>query len=393
MIQARYDIAREATRSSLTASASGRSTLTDRLDRVLLHPVFGTMIFVAIMAAVFQSVFAWAAPMMDGIEALVGILQEAAQSVLPTGALQDLLVHGVIGGVGNVIVFVPQIGILFAFIALLEDSGYLARAAFISDRWMARIGLHGRAFVPLLSGFACAVPAIMATRSIESRRDRLVTILVAPLVSCSARLPVYTLIIAALFAADARVVGVFTLGGLLMLAMYALSLAFTIGVAFVLKRTVLKSPTPPLVLELPPYRRPELSNVLLRAYERCMVFVRDAGTVILACSIVLWALLYFPRDAPMPPALQQEVAALEQAEAAGNDDPALAATRERVDAQMQGARIRNSFAGRIGRGIDTDHRAARLRLEDRHRPARVVRRPRGLRLDDGSRLRRRRRRR
>ena len=363
IIEARYERARKATAAALTKPRDAAPDFTDRVDRYLLHPVFGTLIFLGVMALVFQSIFAWADPLMGAIESLVAAAQGVAQANLPDGALRDLLVDGILGGVGNVIVFVPQIAILFALIAALDDSGYLARAAFISDRLMARVGLHGRAFMPLLSGFACAIPAIMATRSIESRRDRIVTILIAPLVSCSARLPVYTLIIASLFAADERVAGIFTVGGLLMLSMYVLSLVFTIGVAFILKRTVLASPTPPLVLELPPYRRPEIGSVLRRAYERCLVFVRDAGTVILACSIVLWALLYFPRDVPLPIDQQAEARILGDAYRASiakvRDPKKIERAKERhklalatLDARVEAARTHNSFAGRIGRTIE-----------------------------------------
>ncbi len=363
IIEARYAVARTAAAHAYPKTGVLGANLTDRLDRVLLHPIFGTMVFVVVMAVVFQSVFAWAEPVMGAIEWGVGSLQSLALAYLPEGALRDLLVQGVIGGVGNIIVFVPQIAILFSFIAVLEDSGYLARAAFISDRLMARVGLHGRAFVPLLSGFACAVPAIMATRAIESRRDRIVTILVAPLVSCSARLPVYTLLIAALFAADQKIAGVFTVGGLMMLGMYGLSLVFTVGAAFVMKRTILASPTPPLVLELPPYRRPEVGSVLRRAYERCALFVRDAGTVILACSIVLWALLYFPRNAPVSLDRTQEAAAVEAAYRTAITDERgvehvarMTEARDRalaqLDAQIEAERIQNSYAGKIGRAIE-----------------------------------------
>ncbi len=363
VIEARYDLARKAAQRAKVAPGDGEPDFTDRVDRYLLHPVIGTFVFFAVMAFVFQSIFAWSDPLMGAIEGGVGAVQGVVQATLPDGAIRDLLVDGVVGGVGNVIVFVPQIAILFALIAVLEDSGYLARAAFISDRVMARVGLHGRAFMPLLSGFACAVPAIMATRAIETRRDRLVTILVAPLVSCSARLPVYTLIIAALFAADQTVAGVFTVGGLMMLTMYLLSMVFTIGVAFILKRTILASPTPPLVLELPPYRRPEIGSVLRRAYERCMVFVRDAGTVILACSVVLWALLYFPREVDLPFDPQLEALKLQHARKAAvtrqRDPAAIERAQERyeraianLDARVEAARVHGSFAGRIGRTME-----------------------------------------
>ncbi|MBK6688019.1 MAG: ferrous iron transport protein B [Deltaproteobacteria bacterium] len=344
VIAARYQRTREISAQSTQRSRPVERDLTDRLDNVLLHPLGGPLVFFAVMAVLFQSIFAWAEPLMGLIESGVGLVQEQVAVLLPEGALRDLLIDGAIGGAGNVIVFVPQIGILFAFLAILEDSGYLARAAFISDRLMARIGLHGRAFVPLLSGFACAIPAVMATRVIESRRDRLVTILVTPLVSCSARLPVYTLIIASLFASDERVLGVFSKGGLLMLSMYGLSILVTIGAAFVLKRTLLKSPTPPLVLELPPYRIPALSSVVRRVVERCVVFIRDAGTVIMLLSIVLWALLYFPREVELPPALLAQQAAL------SNETPE--EQRTAVEAEVRAERLRQSIAGRIGHTIE-----------------------------------------
>jgi len=272
------------------------SSTSDTLDRWLLDPWVGTAIFAVVMFALFQSLFAWADPLITAIEEAVAALQNLAGSTLPEGALADLLVDGIVGGVGNVVVFVPQIGLLFLFLAVLEDSGYLARAAYLADRFMARVGLHGKAFVPLLSGFACAVPAIMAARGIESRKDRLVTMLVTPLMSCSARLPVYALLIGALFAG--QTVGPLSMGGLLLFGLYLLSVATAVAVAFVLKQTILSSPTPALVLELPSYRWPRPQDVARRVGERCWVFIRDAGSIILAISIVMWALLYFPRATP-----------------------------------------------------------------------------------------------
>lgn len=349
MIESRYAVARAiADKAMGPTRGTADPTTTDRLDSVLLHPVGGVLVFLAVMGLLFQSVFAWSDPLMGLIETGVGLCQDLVHRTLPSGALADLLADGVVGGVGNVVVFVPQIAFLFAFIAILEDSGYLARAAFISDRLMSRIGLHGRAFVPLLSGFACAVPAIMATRTIESRRDRLVTILVTPLVSCSARLPIYTVLIAALFSADRTVLGVFSVGGLMMLGLYVASIVFTIGVAFVLKRTVLRSPTPPLVLELPPYRRPELRSVLGRMADRCWVFVKDAGTVILACSMVLWALLYFPSQVPDDFRLEARRAEIRATLSGDTRTEALA----ELEAAAETARVENSIAGRLGRALE-----------------------------------------
>ncbi len=363
VIQGRYEIANQVTAAGLVRDDDPPTSATDRIDRILLHPILGVVVFVAMMALLFQSLFAWADPLMSAIEGGVGWLQGLAGDALPQGALRDLFVDGVIGGVGNVVVFVPQIAILFLFISVLEDSGYLARAAFISDRLMAKAGLHGRAFVPLLSGFACAIPAVMAARSIENRRDRLVTILVLPLVSCSARLPVYTLIIASLFASERTVAGIFTVGGLMMFSMYFLSVLITIAVASILKRTLLSSPTPPLVLELPPYRWPEPMAVTRRVYERCKVFVRDAGTVILALSVVLWAMMYFPRTAEhsFDPAVETQRidAVLASAMAHTSDGEGVKKLEARharsiagLHSRMEAERLEQSIAGRVGKAME-----------------------------------------
>jgi ferrous iron transport protein B len=276
-----------------------------RIDRVLTHRVWGLLIFVLVMAALFQSIFSWAEPLMGVIEGGIAWLSGQAKELLGPGVFTDLLTEGVIAGVGNVLVFVPQIALLFLFIGLLEDTGYMARAAFLIDRLMARVGLHGKAFVPLLSGYACAIPAILGTRTISSFRDRLVTIMMIPFMSCSARLPVYVLLISALFASDARV-GPFSQASLVLLLMYALSTVSALAVGAIYKRTILRSPTPPLVLELPPYRLPRLRNTLLHVYDRTKDFVRDAGTVILAMTVVLWALLSFPKP-PEPPSEQDPI--------------------------------------------------------------------------------------
>jgi len=265
-----------------------------RIDRVLTHRVWGLLIFVLVMASLFQSIFSWAEPLMGVIEAGITWLSAHTKALLGPGLFTDLVTEGVIAGVGNVLVFVPQIALLFLFIGLLEDTGYMARAAFLIDRLMARVGLHGKAFVPLLSGYACAIPAILGTRTISSFRDRLVTIMMIPFMSCSARLPVYVLLISALFDGEARV-GPFSQASLVLLLMYALSTVSALAVGAIYKRTLLRSPTPPLVLELPPYRLPRLRDTLLHVYDRTADFVRDAGTVILAMTVVLWALLSFPR--------------------------------------------------------------------------------------------------
>jgi len=246
------------------------------------------------MALVFQAVFTWATPLMDGIEGLIGAAGERVGALIPEGDLRSLVVDGLFAGVGSVLVFLPQICILFAFIGLLEDSGYMARAAFLMDRLMRRVGLHGRSFIPMLSGYACAVPGIMATRTIESPKDRLATIMVVPMMSCSARLPIYTLLIGA-FVPPLTIAGLFDLQGLTMLAMYLLGTVSALGVAAIFKRTLLRGPVRPMILELPPYRLPSARTLAISASQRALLFLRRAGTVILALSIVLWALATYPK--------------------------------------------------------------------------------------------------
>ncbi|MBS0659694.1 MAG: ferrous iron transport protein B [Verrucomicrobia bacterium] len=269
-------------------SAQERS---DRIDAVLIHPLWGWAFFLGLMALLFVSMFSFASFPMDGIK---WVFEQAGAKVgplLPAGDLRSLIVEGIIAGVGSVVVFLPQILILFLFIGLLEDSGYMARAAFLMDRLMGRVGLHGKSFVPLLSCYACAVPGIMATRTIENPNDRLVTILIAPFMSCSARLPVYALMIATLFAGEASAL---QQGGIL-LAMYTLGTLTAFAFAWLFKRTLLKAPRSPLILELPPYRRPSLATVVHGLRGRAAAFLKRAGTVIVALSVVLWALAYYPR--------------------------------------------------------------------------------------------------
>jgi len=274
---------------------------TRRLDSVFLHPVAGPLIFIGVVIVVFQTMFNAARPLMDGVTSLVAWTGTAVLGRLPEGVIRSLLVEGVWSGVGSVVVFLPQILLLFFFLGLLEDSGYLARAALIADRTMAKVGLQGKSFIPLLSAYACAVPAVMATRTIESRRDRIATILIAPFMTCSARLPVYTLIIAA-FIPERPVLGPF-LGtrAAAMLGLYLLGFLAAFGTARALKSSVLKSERTPFVLEMPPYRMPTARQVALRLYDRGKVFLRRAGTVILGVSVGLWVLAHVPlRNGEMP---------------------------------------------------------------------------------------------
>lgn len=349
LVEARYaridDVVRDVLRSLGTGSR--RPPIGDRLDQLLTHRVWGLVVFAAVMAVVFQALFSWSEPMMGWVEAGVGAAQGAVLSTMPQGTLRDLLVEGVIGGVGNVVVFVPQIALLFLFIGFLEDSGYLARVAFVIDRVMGGVGLHGRAFVPMLSGFACAVPAVMATRTLESRRDRLLTMLVVPLTSCSARLPVYVLLTAAVFGASARI-GFVSVGAVVLFSMYTLSVIGALVAATVLRRTVLRGPRPTLVLELPSYRLPVWSDLLRSTWQRVKSFLVDAGTIILAMTILLWALLSYPVD----PERMEAFDRAEATAAATLEGEALDARLAALDAERASAQLRHSFAGRLGRTIE-----------------------------------------
>jgi ferrous iron transport protein B len=266
---------------------------TTRLDRVLLHPVGGLVVLLAILFLMFQAVFTWATPAMDLIDAGFAQLGTLVHATLPPGMLRSLIADGIISGVGSVIVFLPQIVILFFFINLLEDFGYMARAAFLMDRVIGVAGLHGRAFIPLLSSFACAIPGIMATRVIDSRRDRLATILVAPLMTCSARIPVYTLIISA-FVPQRTVGGLVDLQGLVMFGLYAAGIFSAFAVAFVLRRLLWHGAVEPFLMELPAYKLPNLRNILLGVLLRARIFLRRAGTIILAMMVLIWFLSTVP---------------------------------------------------------------------------------------------------
>jgi len=270
----------------------------DQIDRVVMHPLLGVLLLMAVMFSMFQAVFAWAAPLMDGITATITYLGGMVAAAMPPSALRSLLVDGFFAGVGSVIVFLPQILILFAFILALEDSGYLPRAAFLLDRLMRGLGLSGRAFIPLLSSFACAVPGIMATRTIPDPRERLITIMVAPLMTCSARLPVYALMIGAFIPRQA-VLGVFNLQGLTLFALYLAGIFSSVAVAFVLKRAGGRSQSYPLLLELPSYHWPRLRGVLIGLWQRMQIFLRRIGTIILALMIVLWFLSSYPAPPPL----------------------------------------------------------------------------------------------
>jgi ferrous iron transport protein B len=351
-IFSRYNFISGVVQESVWHSDQKQHRLSEKIDRVLTHKFFGLVILVAILLLVFQAIFSWASLPMDLLDKGFGSLADVVRAEMPPGILTDLLADGIIAGVGGVIVFLPQILLLFFFISLLEDSGYMSRAAFLLDKLMSRIGLHGKAFLPLISSFACAIPGIMATRTIESRRDRFATIMIAPFMSCSARLPVYTLMIAAFFAGR-TVFGFVSLGAVLMLAMYALGIVVAVCVAFVLKRTVLKAPPPPFLMELPPYRLPNLRTVFQNMLTRAMLFMKRAGTVILAISIILWALMYFPRS----PAVQSPTFNVQ-----GQQTGALVSVNERISSNEQvttndqplpeSEQLKHSFAGTLGHVIE-----------------------------------------
>ena len=268
-------------------------TLTGRIDSVLLHPVGGLLILMALLFVMFQAVFTWATPLMDGIEASLGAVGGWVAAVMPDGIWQSLIVDGLISGVGSVLVFLPQILILFLFIILLEDFGYMARAAFLMDRVMGGAGLHGRAFIPLLSSFACAIPGVMAARVIDSKRDRLTTIMVAPLMTCSARIPVYTLIIAA-FIPNETVWGFASLQGLVMFGLYAAGIVSALVVSFVIRKVFWRGAVEPFMMELPAYKMPDLKSVLFNLWLRARIFLERAGRIILPLMIIVWALSTFP---------------------------------------------------------------------------------------------------
>jgi ferrous iron transport protein B len=273
-------------------------TWTARIDAVVLHPVAGLLILAAILFVMFQAVFAWAQPLMELLSSAFTALGQLVHEAIPAGLLQSFLENGVISGVGSVIVFLPQIIIIFLFILLLEDFGYMARAAFLMDRIMGGAGLHGRAFIPLLSSFACAIPGIMSTRVIDNRRDRLTTILIAPLMTCSARIPVYTLIISA-FIPDRQIWGFVNLRGLVMFGLYAAGIASALGVSFLIKFLMWRDYAPaPFMLELPDYKLPRARSIVIGITTRAKMFLQRAGTTIFAMMVLIWFLASFP----LPPA-------------------------------------------------------------------------------------------
>lgn len=334
---ARYQWIRGIIAQCVTKPETAPRTLTDRIDSVLTHKLWGSLSFLAITLILFQSLYAWSGPIMDIVDALFSTLGETIGAHIEHPMWNSLVVDGIIAGVGGVLIFLPQILILFAFIAILEDCGYMARAAFLMDRIFARFGLSGKSFIPLLSSFACAIPGIMAARTIENRRDRLATILVAPLMSCSARLPVYTILIASFVPATAWMgLG---LQGLTLFGMHLLGLFVAIPVIFLLKRSILQGPTPAFVMELPSYKRPSATIVAQRVMQKGRTFVIRAGTIIFVMSLVIWALSYFPRPAEI-------IAEHDAMRSAGT------IASELIDHKEASALLEASYLGKMGHAIE-----------------------------------------
>ncbi|HEV7280693.1 MAG TPA: ferrous iron transport protein B [Pirellulaceae bacterium] len=385
--QSRYAWAQKVTAQVVAREERPEKRLTDRVDRALTHWLIGPLVFLVTMFIVFQTIFSWASPLIGFFETLQGLAGEFVGGFLPPGALQSLIVDGIIGGVGSVVVFLPQIALLFLFIAILEDSGYMPRAAYMMDRLMAAVGLSGKSFLPLMSSFACAVPGVMATRTIDSYRDRMLTILVAPLMSCSARLPVYILFVEA-FVPDRRFLEVDLFGaswtliglqGIVMFAMVWLGAVVAVPVAAILRWTIFRGHSSPFVMELPEYRLPSWRVVLGRVYEQCQAFIVRAGTLIFATTIVIWALGYFPSDRTELLALEQRIEDLsgeieevspaqgESTDGASPDEEAPAAEPASPELEgrlaelaaleaeanhLRGELLEESFLGRIGHVIE-----------------------------------------
>jgi ferrous iron transport protein B len=348
IIGGRYVHVDAAVARAVTITPPGGLSWTEHIDRVLTHRVWGFAVFAAVMLVLFQALFTWSEPAIGLIESQVTRIQDLVAAVMPAGPFRDLLVDGVIAGVGNVTVFVPQIAMLFFFIGILEDLGYLARVAFVIDRLMGRVGLHGKSFVPMLSGFSCAVPAVLATRTLENRTDRMLTMMVLPLISCSARLPIYVLVIATVFSPSARAFGIVSAGAVALFAMYFLSVTAALTAAAVLRRTIFRGPRPTLMLELPPYRRPVLRVLLRSTWQQVRSFLVNAGTVILALTIVLWALLSYPKDDAAAARVAAERSRIEASSAGDARNQAL----DTLAGQERGQQLRHSVAGRVGHLIE-----------------------------------------
>lgn len=359
--KSRYAWVRRIVEGAITVPATRPTGVSDHLDRWLTHRVWGLLAFSLVMFSVFVAIYVGAAPLMQLLESAQQQFGQWVGQLLPEGPLKSLVVDGIIAGVGGVLMFLPQIALLFLFIAVLEDCGYLARAAFLMDKLMTQVGLSGKSFVPLMSSFACAVPGIMATRTIENWRDRMVTILIAPLMSCSARLPVYTLMIGA-FVPDVYWGGWLPARGALLFGMTSLGAIVAVPIAWLLKQTFFRGETPPFVMELPSYKWPSAGIVSMRVYDRVRAFVVRAGTLIFATNVLVWAACYFPGSHAEQIRLTQELDRLTQAqpeqkdasqatEADSDHAAQVAAVRTELNAAAERA-LQESFLGRLGRGLE-----------------------------------------
>ena len=363
----RYQWIRETLTDVVRRPLHERLTWSDRIDKVVTHRWWGLLLFALVMFIVFQAIYRWAEPGMALIESVQAIASDGIRAVIPPGMLRSLLVDGLVAGVGSVLVFLPQILLLFLFIGVLEDCGYMARAAFVMDKLMTRLGLSGKSFVPLMSSFACAVPGIMATRTIENRTERFVTILIAPLMSCSARLPVYLLLIGTFVPATTWLGGWVGLQGLTLLFMQSLGALIAVPIAFILRKTLFKGEMPPFVMELPPYKWPSLRVVLHRVWERGWAFIARAGTLIFCTAVLVWAASYFPADRSKiheletaREQLETELAALPPVE--DTTDATTLAEIAQLDSQISalaseemvlgGEAIEKSFLGYAGHAIE-----------------------------------------
>lgn len=345
--EARYACIEEVVREAVSVNSMRKASFSEKMDRLLTHRVWGLFAFFGIMGLIFQAIFTWVGLPMDLIAGAVEGIGSVMDKILPDGQLKSLVIDGMIAGVGNVLIFLPQIFMLFFLIAFLEDFGYMARAAFVLDRVMKKVGLNGKAFLPLLSSFACAIPGVMATRTIEQRSDRLATIMVAPLMSCSARLPVYILMISAFIPAQ-TFFGVVSFKGITLFSLYLFSLTIGLGMAALFRKTLLKGERTPFVFEMPPYRMPHMKSVLITTWQRGYEFIERAGSIIFILSIILWFLVSYPKN-------QEQAAQFEQARAVASQTfqgEALEQRLAEIETHASGAALRHSFAGRLGKAIE-----------------------------------------
>ncbi len=355
-LAARHEWSRRVYTDTARNSGPRRATRTDKLDQLLTHRVWGTAILVLVMLVVFQAVFVWAEPAMDLIDQGVHWCAGQVEARMAEGALRSLLVDGIIHGVGGVFIFLPQIAILFFFIAILEDCGYLARAAYLMDKLMSRVGLSGKSFLPMLSSFACAIPGVMAARVVENERDRLTTILVSPLLTCSARLPVYALLIAAFIPSRGYLGGLLSLQGLTLAGLYLLGIVAAVTMALLFKRTLFRGASPPFLLELPSYKLPSLRTAVYRVVERALIFLRCAGTLILAVSVLVWAAVYYPHDPQsLAPLRARQVVVEQELQTVAAGSPRQTELQQELDhlqRQWVEQQQRQSILGRIGQWIE-----------------------------------------